>query len=219
VAWPAGDRPEQARDDRFRSRLGQRDRTARQARLRPPWLPHPGSRRPAPAPASAAQSAGPVQQPPGRSRQRDIERIADQQHQEAAPAPGTTNAPRRTRSTSRGPRARPRVPPHSMPPRLRREGHRSGEHVPPQRFTRDHDQRREGDDDEAGGSCAQEPPDHTNAPHYPIMRETGSRRPSSDVVGRCGRSYDCSRTRFAELAAVTEVYQVCARPSASCQDT
>ena len=112
--------PEQARDDRFRSRLGQRDRTARRARLRPPGLPYPGSRRPAPAPASAAQSVGPVQQPPGWSRQRDIERIADQQHQEAAPAPGTTNAPRRTRSTSRGPRARPRWPPRSMPPRLRR---------------------------------------------------------------------------------------------------
>jgi hypothetical protein len=196
VAWSAGDRPQQVRDDRFRSRLGQRDSTARQARLRPPGLAYPGSRRSVPAPGSAAQSVGPVHQPPGWSRQRDIERIADQQHQEAAPTPGTTNAPRRTRSTSRGPRAQPRGPPHSIPPRLRVEGHRSGEHVPPQRFTRHHDQRREGDDEEAGSSCAQELPDHTNAPHHCIMREPGSGWPSSDAVGR---SYDRRRTRLPSL--------------------
>jgi hypothetical protein len=49
-----------------------------------------------------------------------------------------------------------------MPPRLRREGHGSGEDVPPQRFTRHHDQRRESDDEEANTSHAQELPYHTN---------------------------------------------------------
>jgi len=68
AAWSAGDRSEQARDDRFRSRLGQRDRSARRARLRPPGLPYPGGRRPAAGARPAAQSAGPVQRPPGRSR-------------------------------------------------------------------------------------------------------------------------------------------------------
>jgi hypothetical protein len=141
VTQPAQRRADQARKHRLGTRLCQRHRAARQPRLRPPWLSHPGSWRA--TPTLVAETAGPIQQPPVRSRQRDPHRVADQQHPETAPTPENMHGARRAIRNRRHRGARPRRLERSIPARLGWPGgRRSGKNVPPQWFTGHHDQRR-----------------------------------------------------------------------------
>lgn len=172
VTCSTPDRPEQARNDWLRARLCQRDRAARRARHRPPRLPHPGSRWPTPPPA--ARTSGPVQQPSGGSCQRDPQRVGDQKHQQAASAPRITIAFRPATSKPRGPCARPGTPRRSMPTRLGRPGHRPAHHVPPQRFTQHHNQRRQDHGKQPDACRPQEPPYGTTTPHTVIVPKPAS---------------------------------------------
>jgi hypothetical protein len=174
-------RPEQARDDRLRPRLCQRDRAARQARRRPPRLPHPGSRRLVPPPA--AQASGPIEQPPGGSCQRDPQRVGDPQHQEPAPAPRILDSYVAVICKPRDPRAQPGTPQNPMPTRLGRPGRRLGQDVPPERFTRHHDQRGQNHREQPDGSRPQELPHGTMTPHAFIVAQNREWRWPPNRIG------------------------------------